>query len=137
MFNPTNIDEFCVQATHFEARGKHNIDEKIESEGKGKGKFYGRGKRNRCVKREKEKLTWKNYSKTSHDEDQCWQLHPELKQNRLKAKEKGKIVAIVEHDLGSDSGDETRLRPWVWKVHILQETVLQIVQMILMTKIQE
>ena len=52
MFNPTNIDEFCVQATHLEARGKQNIDEKSESEGNGKGKFYGRGKRNSAVKRE-------------------------------------------------------------------------------------
>ena len=26
-----------------------------------------------------------------------------------KAKEKGKIVAIVEQDLGSDSGDETKI----------------------------
>ena len=46
MFNPTNIDEVCVQATHLEARGTQNIDEKSDSEGKGKGKFYGRGKRN-------------------------------------------------------------------------------------------
>ena len=42
MFNPTNIDEVCVQATHLEARGKHNIDEKSNSEGKGMGNFYGR-----------------------------------------------------------------------------------------------
>ena len=34
MFNPTNIDEVFFQATHLEARGKHNIDEKSESEGK-------------------------------------------------------------------------------------------------------
>ena len=53
MFNPTKIDEVCVQAAHLEATGKHNIDEKSDSEGKGKGKFYGRGKRNRSVKREK------------------------------------------------------------------------------------
>ena len=52
-FNPTNIDEVFVQATHLKARGKHNIDEKSDSEGKGKGKLYGRGKRNRSVKRQK------------------------------------------------------------------------------------
>ena len=39
MFNPTNLDEVCVQATHLEARGKKNIDEKSDSEGKGKGNF--------------------------------------------------------------------------------------------------
>ena len=57
MFNPTNLDEFCAQATDLEARGKQNIDEKSESEGKGKGKFYGRGKMYTSVKRYKEKLT--------------------------------------------------------------------------------
>ena len=69
MFNPVNIDEVCVKATHLEARGKHNIDEKSESEGKGKGKFYGRRKINNSVKGEKEKITCKNFSKTGHDED--------------------------------------------------------------------
>ena len=74
-----------------------------------KGKFYGRGKINSSVKREKEKLSWKNCSNTGHDEHQCWQLHPELKPNELKAKEKGKFFAIVEHDLGSYSGDDTKI----------------------------
>ena len=32
-----------------------------------------------------------------------------MKPNKLKAKEKGKIVAIVEHNLGSDLGDETKI----------------------------
>ena len=53
MFNPRNLDEFCVQAIHLKARGKQSIDEKSESEGKGKGKFYGRGKKNSSVKRER------------------------------------------------------------------------------------
>ena len=53
MFSLTNIDEVCVQAIHLEARGKHNIDEKSDNEGKGNGKFYGRGERKKYVKREK------------------------------------------------------------------------------------
>ena len=57
MFNPTKIDEAFLQATHLQARGKQNIDDRSESEGKGKGIFYGRGKRNSSVKREKEKIT--------------------------------------------------------------------------------
>lgn len=61
MFNPTNLDEFFVQATHLEARGKHVSDEKSESSleigEKGKGKFKGKGKKNAYIKREKEKLT--------------------------------------------------------------------------------
>ena len=76
MFNPTNIYEVCVQATHLEARGKQNIDEKIESEGKGKGKFYGRGKRYTSFKTKKEKLACKNFSRTGHDEDHYWKLLP-------------------------------------------------------------
>ena len=43
MFNPSILDEVCVQATHLEVRGKHVSDETsediFESEEKGKGKF--------------------------------------------------------------------------------------------------
>ena len=52
MFNPSNLDEVCVQATHLEARGKQNIEEKGESEGKGKekgGKW--KGKKNSSIKK--------------------------------------------------------------------------------------
>ena len=91
----------------------HSLDEKsdsfLEYEGKGKGKFNGRGKRNTSIKKEKQKLACKHCLKNGHDEDHCWRLHPKLKQKKLKAKEKGKIVAIIEHDLGSDSGDETKV----------------------------
>ena len=52
---PTNIYEVCIQATHLEARGKQSIDEKSESEGKRKGKIYGRGKRNSFVKERRKK----------------------------------------------------------------------------------
>ena len=38
MFNPTSLDEVCVQATHLEARGKQNFDGNEESEFKGKWK---------------------------------------------------------------------------------------------------
>jgi len=41
MFNPTNLDEVCVQATHLEERGKNISKETIENsfryENKGKG----------------------------------------------------------------------------------------------------
>ena len=71
--------------------------------------FYGRGKRNSSVKREKGKITCKNCLETRHDEDHCWELYKELKPDRLKAKEKGKIVDIAEKDLGSNSRDETKI----------------------------
>ena len=36
-------------------------------------------------------------------------MKPESLKAKEKAKEKGKIVAIAEQDLGSDSGDETKI----------------------------
>lgn len=93
MFNPTSLDEVCVQATHLEARGKQNLDGNGESEFKRKWKK----KRNANSRKEKGKCLCKNCSKTSHDEDHCWKLHPKLKIENFKAKdkgkEKGKIVA--------------------------------------------
>jgi hypothetical protein len=59
MFNPTKLDEVCVQATHLEARGKNVSEEtsesSFESGEKGKGKFKGKGKKNVTIKMEKEK----------------------------------------------------------------------------------
>ena len=39
MFNPSNLDEVCVQATHLEARGKN-----IQEEGGKKKPFKGKEK---------------------------------------------------------------------------------------------
>jgi len=50
MFNPTKLDEVCVQATHLEARGKNvlQLGSKNPFKGgdKGKGKFKGKWKKN-------------------------------------------------------------------------------------------
>ena len=59
MFNPTILDEVCVQATHIEARGK-NISQKgrkkpFTSGYKGKSNFKGKGKKNASIKKEGEK----------------------------------------------------------------------------------
>ena len=59
MFNPTSLDEVCVEATHLEERGKKNLDENGENEFKGKWKK----KRNENVKKEKGKFFCKYYSK--------------------------------------------------------------------------
>jgi hypothetical protein len=60
MFNPSNLDEVCVQATHLEARERNEIHEgnkKPFSRGdKGKKKFKGSGKMNVVVKKEGEKI---------------------------------------------------------------------------------
>ena len=79
MFNPKNIDEFCVHETHLEARGRNEPQEgnkKPFVHGyKGKKKFKGNGKNNALVKKEGEKLSCKHCSKYGHDEDHFWKLH--------------------------------------------------------------
>jgi hypothetical protein len=81
MFNPTNLDEVCVQATHLEARGRNDTHEgfkKTYNQGdKGKKKFKGNGRKNVAVKKEGEKFTCKHCSKDGHDEDHCWKVHIE------------------------------------------------------------
>jgi hypothetical protein len=113
MFNPSNLDEVCVQATHLEARGRnetHEGNKKPFSHGdKGKRKFKGNGKKNDVVKKEGEKFTCKHCSKDGHDEDHCWKLHPERRPKKFGNKGKSKTVATIQHDLGSDSGDETKI----------------------------
>jgi hypothetical protein len=115
MFNPTNLDEVCVQATHLEARGRNDTHEgfkKTYSQGdKGKKKFKGKGRKNAAVKKEGEKFTCKHCSKDGHDEDHCWKLHPERRPKKFGNNNKGKskTVATVVQDLGSDSGDETKI----------------------------
>jgi hypothetical protein len=113
MFNPSNLDEVCVQATHLEARGRnetHEGNKKPFSHGdKGKRKFKGNGKKNDAVKKEGEKFTCKHCSKDGHDEDHCWKLHPERRPKKFGNKGKSKTAATIQHDLGSDSGDETKI----------------------------
>jgi hypothetical protein len=115
MFNPTNLDEVCVQATHLEARGKNDTHEgfkKTYSQGdKGKKKFKGNGRKNAAVKKEGEKFTCKHCSKDGHDEDHCWKLHPERRPKKFGNNDKGKskTVATALQDLGSDFGDETKI----------------------------
>jgi hypothetical protein len=115
MFNPLNLDEVCVQDTHLEARGRNDTHEgnnKTFNHGdKGNKKFKGNGRKNVAVKKEGEKFTCKHCSKDGHDEDHCWKLHPERRPKKFGNNNKGKskTAATVQHDLGSDSGDETKI----------------------------
>ena len=111
MFNPTNLDEVCVQATHLEARGNKDTHESFKKtfsqEDKVKKKFKGQGRKNATMK----KFTCKHCSKEGHDEEHCWKLHPERKPKKFGNNGNGKTkkVATVVQDLGSDSGDETKV----------------------------
>jgi hypothetical protein len=81
MFGPTNLDEVSVQATYIEA---------------GKAGVSGESSSSR---------------KEGHDEDRCWQLHPEKRPKWFKEKKGTQTVATTSKptDLGSDSGDESKI----------------------------
>ena len=59
IFNPTSLDEVCVEATHLEFRGKNvNVNfvkpfKPTEGKFKGKGKEKFKGKKTNTVKKEK------------------------------------------------------------------------------------
>ena len=110
MFNPNNLDDVCVQATHLEERGKNTLEEGSKKSFKGKQKENGfNGKKNASIKEEEEKNICKHCSKEDHDEANFWKLHPEMKPKKLKNKGKGKTTTIIQEDFGSDLGDETKI----------------------------
>lgn len=111
MFNHSNLDDVCVQATHLEVRGKNTPEEGSKKLFKSKGKekaFKGKAKKNASIKKG-EKITCKHCSRECHDEAHCWKLHPEMKPKRKNNKGKQKTTASTQQDLGSDSGDETKI----------------------------
>ena len=57
MFNPSNLDDVCVQATHLEARGKHENDSFMMKSSKfdNKDKCKDKGKKTTTIKKEGEK----------------------------------------------------------------------------------
>ena len=73
MFNPSNLDDVCVQATHLEARGKHDNDSFMKKSFKDKSK--DKGKKSATIKEEGEKPTCSHCQK-EHDVSRCWKLHP-------------------------------------------------------------
>eukprot|EP00253_Pinus_taeda_P034004 PITA_34004 len=119
MFNPNNLYEVCVQATHLESRGKNIQEESSKRKPfKGKEKDKGgkwKGNKNASVKKEGDKTICQNCSKAGHDEVHCWKLHPELRSKKQNNKGKQKTTATTQHDLGSDSGDETKISAMVTK----------------------
>jgi hypothetical protein len=80
-FNPTNLDEFCVQATHFESRGKNGQEENPFKHSKNhfNGKGNGKDKRTTTTKKEEGKPSCNHCEKTCHDSEHCWKLHLELR----------------------------------------------------------
>jgi hypothetical protein len=113
MFNPTSIDEGCVQETHLEERGRNEHQEGSKKPfvhgDKGKKKFKGNGIKNSLVEKEGEKITCKHCSKQGHDEDHCWKLHSKKRPKNLNNKGKPKTTTTIQHDLVFFLGDVTKI----------------------------
>jgi hypothetical protein len=110
MFGPTNLDEVYVQATYIEA-GKTGVGVSGESSSRKEDKRKWHGKKENSVARKEEKPSCKHCKKEGHDEDRCWQLHPEKRPKWFKEKKGRQTVAATTRptDLGSDSGDESKV----------------------------
>ena len=54
-------------------------------------------------------MVCKHYSREGHEEKNCWKLHPKKRPKYNKNKGKQKTAATTQHDLGEDSGDETKI----------------------------
>jgi hypothetical protein len=111
LFNPTNLDEVCVQATHLESRGKNGQEENPFKHSKNhfNGKGNGKDKRTVATKKEEGKPSCNHCEKTGHDRKHCWKLHSELRPKKFGGKGKPKTIATIQHDLGSNSCDEERI----------------------------
>jgi hypothetical protein len=114
LFNPTSLDEVCVQATHLESIGKNVQEDPIKKPSKFphnqfKGKFKRKDKKTATTKKGEGKPSCTHCKRDGHDDEHCWKLHPEKRQKKLGGKEKTKIIATVQQDLGSDSGDEEKI----------------------------
>jgi hypothetical protein len=63
------------------------------------------------VARKEENNSCKHCKKEGHDEDRCWQLHPEKRPKWFKENKWTQTIAVTTRptDLGLDSGDESKV----------------------------
>ena len=103
MFNPTNLDEVCVQATHTETKGKNtkgNFSKKPFKPEGNKFKGKGKGKHTTTMKKERDKPSCTHCQKKGHDASRCWKLHPKLNPEKFQNKEdKNTTATTIQHDL--------------------------------------
>jgi hypothetical protein len=113
LFNPTSLDEVCVQATHLENRGTHVHKDPMKKPSNfpqnNFKKFKRKDKKTATVTREGGKPSCNNCKNSGDDEEHCWKLHPERKLKQFGGKGKTKTIATVHQDLGSDLGDEGKI----------------------------
>jgi hypothetical protein len=68
-----------------------------------------KGQEEMTTKKEEGNPSCTHCKKYGHDDEHCWKLHPDLNPKRFGGKGKPKMVATMQKDLGSDSGDEMRI----------------------------
>ena len=111
MFNPTNLDEVCVQPTHIESKEKnaHNSFSSTEFNPSKEGKGKEKGNYTTTVRKGDERPTCSHCQKLGHEEAKCWILHPELKPKWFKDRKGKQKSMVIAEDLRSDSKDETKI----------------------------
>ena len=89
MFNPTNLDEGCVQATHNESKSKSVLDFSLAKSIQSKeGKEKGKGKNTNTMRKGDERPTCSHCKIQGHEEENCWELNLELKPKWFKDRKK-------------------------------------------------
>lgn len=102
MFNPSNFDEVCVQATHIESSGRSIVFGLTKEVPPTEIKRKEKEKKAAIMKKEEEKSTCSHCQWKGHEEEKCWKLHLEFKPKWFKVqKDKQKTVAVVQ-DIGSN-----------------------------------
>jgi hypothetical protein len=122
LFNPTSLEEVCVQATHLENKGKHVQEDPMKKPSniphKYFEKFKRKDKKNATITREGGNPYSTHRKKSGHDEEHCWKLHLEKKPKQFGGKGKTKTIATMQQDIGSNSRDEGKIKTLEYKVKI-------------------
>ena len=111
VFNPNNIDDVCVQATHLEARGKNTLEECSKNPFKSKGKekaFKGKEKK-MCLSKKEERKFHANIVPKRVTMKLLLEASSRNETKKINNKGKQKTTKTTQQDLGSDLGDETKI----------------------------
>jgi len=99
-FNPTILDEVCVQAAHLENRGNHVQEDPTKKPTNLPQFFFKKFKRKdektTTIKREEGNPSCTHYKKSGHDDEHCWKLHLEKRPKQFGGKGKTNTVATVQ-----------------------------------------
>jgi hypothetical protein len=113
LFNPTSLDEVCVQETHVQNKGKHVQEYPTKKASnlphKQFKKFKRKDKKETTVNMEEGKPSCTHCKKNVHDDEHCWKLNPEKRLKQFDGEGKTNTVATVQQDLVSDSRDEGKI----------------------------